>query len=374
VGSPVRNGSGPIGLGVLSRTEVTAMPTIERRPRGDGSERYRARVRLHGAASVSETFPNKTEARRWAQKTEAAIREGRYFKHESARRHTLGEALDRYALEVLPRKPRTAKYQARQLAWWRQTLGHLRLVDLTASEIVTARTKLMREADARGRARGPATANRYMALLSHVLSVAMREWEWLDANPLSKIAKLREPRGREVFLSEADCSRLLSACATFHQYLHLVVLVALSTGMRRNEILTLRREQIDVDRGFIYLEDTKNGERRGAPLTGAALAAVSERLAGLPYGALLFVGKTGQTPFDIRKPWYGAIKAAGLRHIRFHDLRHTAASLLAKDGASLPVIGAVLGHKSPAMTQRYAHFAETHLHDVVASMTRRAFG
>jgi integrase len=152
------------------------------------------------------------------------------------------------------------------------------------------------------------------------------------------------------------------------------VLVALSTGMRRNEILTLRREQIDVDRGFIYLEDTKNGERRGVPLTGAALAAVSERLAVLPYGALVFVGKTGRTPFDIRKPWYRAIKSAGLRHIRFHDLRHTAASLLAKDGASLPVIGAVLGHKSPAMTQRYAHFAATHLHDVVASMTRRAFG
>lgn len=350
------------------------MPTIEPRVLGDGSLAYRVRVRLHGAPVATATFSRRTDAVRWGQTTESEIRHGRYFKSESARRHTVQEALDRYALEVLPRKPRTAKYQEPQLKWWGQVLGRLRLVDLTASEISEARAKLMRETDARGRARGPSTANRYMALLSHVLSIAMREWEWIESNPASRISKLKEPRGREIFLSEAECTRLLKACVERHAGLHLVVLLALSTGMRRNEVLTLCREQVDVGRGFIYLEDTKNGERRGVPLAGPALLALTEWLRGVPPTGLVFEGKTGKTPFDIRKPWYAATKAAGLGYVRVHDLRHTAASLLAKDGASLPEIGAVLGHKSPVMTKRYAHFAQSHLHGVVARMNEGVLG
>ena len=77
--------------------------------------------------------------------------------------------------------------------------------------------------------------------------------------------------------------------------------------------------------------------------------------------------------FDIRRPWYEALHATGLQDVRFHDLRHTAASFLAKQGASLAEIGAILGHKSATMTKRYTHFAETHLRGVVEKMNARAF-
>src|SRR5207253_549052 len=149
--------------------------------------------------------------------------------------------------------------------------------------------------------------------------------------------------------------------------LSVVVTLAISTGMRRNEILALRPQQVDVVRGMIYLYDTKNGEQRGVPLTGAALELMRQRMQHKEDDHdLIFAGKTGVTPFDIRKPWYQALAGATLRDVRFHDLRHTAASFLAKNGASLPEIGAILGHKSAVMTKRYAHFADSHLRDVVA--------
>jgi len=214
-----------------------------------------------------------------------------------------------------------------------------------------------------------------MAALSHVLSVAVREWEWLDTNTAHRLRKLKEPRGRDRFLCEDDCARLLVACRTScNPSLHDVALLAISTGMRRNEILSLRFNQLDVQRGVIYLYDTKNGERRGVPLAGPALAAMERRMQTRgDDGDLIFAGQTGVTPFDIRKPWYAALKATGLVDVRFHDLRHTAASFLAKEGASLVEIGAVLGQQSAAMTKRYAHFAQTHLRSVVENMNRQVF-
>ena len=157
--------------------------------------------------------------------------------------------------------------------------------------------------------------------------------------------------------------------------LHDVVVLACSTGMRRNEILWLRFDQIDVERGMIYLYDTKNGERRGVPLAGTALELMRQRVQLKKNDDdLIFAGETGVTPFDIRKPWYAALKQVGQQGLRIHDLRHTAASFLAKNGASLPEIGGVLGHKSPVMTKRYAHFADSHLRGVVAAMNDSFLG
>jgi integrase len=173
-----------------------------------------------------------------------------------------------------------------------------------------------------------------MSVLSHVLSVAVREWEWLEVNAAHRLRKLKEPRGRDRFLSEGECARLLEVCKTSsNPNLHDVVLLAISTGMRRNEILSLRFNQLDVARGMIYLYDTKNGERRGVPLAGAALESMRKRAhVGGGETELIFAGKTKVTPFDIRKPWYAALGATGLQDVRFHDLRHTAASFLAKGG------------------------------------------
>jgi integrase len=199
-----------------------------------GKQTFRVRVRLKGSPDVCASFARKTDATKWAQATESAIREGRYFKACAANRCTLAETIDRYVLEVLPRKPRMAKLQARQLAWWRTQIGQLFLSDVTASAISQARSRLLAEPASNGRIRGPATVNRYMAALSHVLSVAMREWELVDTNAARKLSKLREPRGRDRFLSEAECSALVVACRKESTMdLHDVVVIAISVGAAR---------------------------------------------------------------------------------------------------------------------------------------------
>ena len=118
------------------------MPTFETRTTPDGTTTYRAKVRLKGARQISASFARKTDAKKWAQDTESAIRDGRYFKSSAAKRYTFAEAVDRYVREVLPDKPRTGPFQKRQLDWWRAELGPLFLADVTASVISEARTRL----------------------------------------------------------------------------------------------------------------------------------------------------------------------------------------------------------------------------------------
>jgi len=129
------------------------MATIEKRGTENGKNTFRARIRLKGARDETASFSRLTDAKKWAQSTESAIREGRYFKTSASRRHTLGEAIDRYVCEIFPRKPRTASTQKIQLAWWRQRLGHLFLADVSASAIADARAELLSEPGDRVRSR-----------------------------------------------------------------------------------------------------------------------------------------------------------------------------------------------------------------------------
>ncbi len=219
------------------------MATIECRTTESGKKRFRVRVRLKGDRVESATFRRRTDAVNWAQATESAIREGRYFKSSLSKRYLLSDAIDRYELEILPRKPRGAKLQKHQLAWWRVRLGHLFLADVTASAIAEARARILSDPGIGNRQRGPATANRYMDVLSHLFAVAVREWEWLEINPGRKLKPLKEPRGRDRFL----CASLLVACQQpANRDLYAVVVLAISTGMRRNEILSLRYNQLDL--------------------------------------------------------------------------------------------------------------------------------
>ncbi len=352
------------------------MASIETRCAGDGTTSYRAKVRLKGHGPVSATFARRTDARRWVQATEAAIREGRYFKTSEARRHTVAELVDRYVREVLPHKPRNAGNTETQLLWWKQRMGSTSLADLTAPLIVQCRNELLASTTRRKTVMAPATVVRYMAALSHVLNVAVKEWEWLDDSPMRKVSKPKQPRGRERFLSDDERLRLLDACReSKSEFLYPVVVLAVSTGMRSGEIMTLRWPQVDLVRGQILLHETKNGTSRAVPLSGLALELVTDlgKVRRLDTN-LLFPGSDPTKPVDLKKPWTTAVRKAKLADFRFHDLRHTAASYLAMNGASTIEIAAVLGHKTLQMVKRYSHLANSHTASVVASMNEKIFG
>jgi integrase len=355
---------------------------IESRRAEDGTLSHRVKVRLKGHSTETATFARLTDAKRWAQATESAIREGRYFRTAEAKRHTLADLVDRYIAEVLPHKPKNASNTKLQLLWWKDKLGHLCLADLNAAAIVQCRNDLMGTITRRQRPMSPSTVVRYMAALSHAVNIAMKDWGWLEDTPMRKVSKPREPRGRDRFLSDDERRTLLSACKeSSSRWLYAVVVLALSTGMRSGEIMGLRWSQIDLIRGQVLLRDTKNGASRAVPLAGLALELI--QAAGKVRRIdtdLVFYGNEPKRPgeaikaVDLKKPWTTAMTKAKLKDFRFHDLRHSAASYLAMNGASTIEIAAVLGHKTLQMVKRYSHLSNSHASAVVTAMNQKIFG
>lgn len=364
------------------------MATIETRTAKDGTVSYRVKVRLRGYPVQSATFSRKTDARRWTQDTEASIRDGRHFKTAEAKKHTIAELIARYIKEILPLKPKSASDQTIQLNWWKDQIGTFLLSELTPALISEYRNKLASEAirvDERKVSdkvvkteikRSAATLNRYMAAFSHALTIAVKEWGWLEDNPMRKVSKLREPRGRVRFLSDNERQKLLTACTESpNSYLYLITILALSTGARKMELLGLSWDDVDFTRKIITLHETKNGERRLLPLAGLACELLAEHSkVQQPNTNLVFPSKDGKKPMDIRTPWETVLKRAGIKDFHFHDLRHSAASYLAMNGASLAEIAEVLGHKTLQMVKRYAHLSDAHTADVVTRMNSKIFG
>jgi integrase len=177
------------------------------------------------------------------------------------------------------------------------------------------------------------------------------------------------------FLDDDERERLLAACrASDSPLLYPIVVLAMSTGMRKGEILALSWQQIDFAREHITLHQTKNGDSRGIPLTGLAFSLL-RKLHEERHGRtdLVFPSPTVLKPILIAKAWTTALTGASIKQFRFHDLRHSAASYLVMNGASLPEVGDLLGHKTAQMTRRYAHFAQGHTRRIVAAMNDQIF-
>lgn len=143
-------------------------------------------MRLKGHSVETATFPRLTDARRWAQQTEAAIREGRHFRTREAKRRTLADLVDRYLAEVMPGK-KSARGQSIQLSWWQTELGHHVLADITPALLAEYRDRLAAGITPKRQPRSGSTVNRYLAVLSHAFTVAVKEWGWIDDNPLRKV-------------------------------------------------------------------------------------------------------------------------------------------------------------------------------------------
>ena len=357
------------------------MPTIEERQTPDGKVSYRVKIRLKGAPPESATFNRKTDARRWAEQVQSAIREGRHFKSAESKRRSVGELIDRYIAEVLPQKPRDLRNRKAQLLWWKSQLGSLKLAELTAAVLAVQRNQLLasevhrQSKDSSHRKKSPATVRRYLAALSHALSVAVKDWNWIDENPLLKVSKPSESRGRTRYLEKDELDQLLTACeSSKNRHLSTIVVLAVSTGMRQGEMLSLRRKDVDCDAEQITLTITKNGDLRVVPLAGKALSLLKARLATAGKSDdLLFPGRKADRPSEISQAWTTAVKKAGLTDFKFHDLRHSAATFMVDAGATDLQIASVLGHRTLQMVKRYAHVRKALAAQVVADMNARIF-
>lgn len=207
--------------------------------------------------------------------------------------------------------------------------------------------------------KAPSTTNRRLACLKHMFTKAI-EWEMASEEVLKKVRRvklLKENNRRLRFLSKEECTELIENCAP---HLKPIVITALNTGMRKNEILSLKwEENIDLRHGFILLSNTKNGDRREIPINNRlreVLTFIVRRIDS-PY---VFIDKNGSRYNNIRRSFLSACRRTGIKDFRFHDLRHTFASQLVMAGVDITTVKELLGHKTLTMTLRYAHLAPAH--------------
>jgi integrase len=350
---------------------------------------YRVQIRLKGHPALSETFRKRKDAERWAASNESAILEGRHFPRSRAQRITFAALVQRYRETTLAdASPSRSANSERHIAWWMHRLGGLSVAEITPDRIAEARDVLAAQPFTRGRTqagletlpptyqRSGATVNRYLATLSHIFAMASVEWRLVDRNPVRDVSKKKEARGRIRFLGDEERDALLAACArSGWPPLHALVLLAISTGARRGELIRLQWTDITLGTPSpqAIIQDTKNGDPRRLPLVGKALVAV-RALKATNERSSRFVFPASSGPdrpymaFDAH--WYSALATAGITDFRFHDLRHTCASYLASQGSSLLEIADVLGHRTMAMVKRYSHLAQGHKTTVIERMTK----
>ncbi len=209
-----------------------------------------------------------------------------------------------------------------------------------------------------------ATRNRWRAALSLAYKVAVNN-DTVPSNPIKKVVRLQEDNGRVRYLNEEEEKNLRLAVEVKWPE-HLAVLdILLNTGMRRNELLTLRWENISFERKQLELRITKNGDRRYIPLNAKALSAL-EALRAAKRSPLWVMADTGGNRIESVRYWFeAAVKEAGIQDFHLHDLRHCFASKLAMAGVPMKTIATLLGHRSLAMTWRYSHLSPDHLQEAV---------
>lgn len=189
------------------------------------------------------------------------------------------------------------------------------------------------------------------------------------ANPVLNIRKPSPGQGRNRRLNGDEEVRLLNACDEHsNPFLGWIVRIALYTSMRKSEITSLTREQINLEKRTIFLPDTKNGSVRTVPLTSKAYKVVKEALAHpiRPIDTnLVFPGEPGKDgqrkPYVINRVWILALERAEITGLRFHDLRHEATSRFVEAGLSDQEVASITGHKSMQMLRRYTHLRNENL-------------
>lgn len=220
----------------------------------------------------------------------------------------------------------------------------------------------------------PGTINRELAALSHLFNKAI-EWGWIDARP-TKIRRLKEGDGRITYLTVEQTKRLIE-CAKESENPHLYpfIVIGVETSMRMMEILSIRKENIDIAKRMIYVPKAKGGQRE-QPITAHLADFLSGCIAAMPQAVpWLFpspASKSGHA-VDIRKPFIKAVEAAGLDPVQVvrHTLRHTAITHLVQAGVDLPTVKRISGHKTLAMVERYSHQSGEHINAAMDALQNR---
>jgi integrase len=350
------------GFGLRVYQNGQKVYVIEYRP-GDGGRsapKRRVTIGKHGSPWTPET------ARKEAERLLGLVRNGAdpaadKTSHKAA--PTVSDLGERFLKEHADtkRKPATAKQYRRLLDLFiGPSFGRKKVGDVTRQDVMKLHSGLNET---------PYQANRVLALVSTLFTFAERVGERPDGtNPARHVERFKE-HARERMLSGEELGRLGDALAASSESPYAVAMIKLLilTGARLGEVLGMRREWVDFERGEARLPDSKTG-RKTVQLPPAALQVLAAlpRLADNPY--VICGERPGAHLVGVQRPWQRIRKAAGLDGLRIHDLRHAFASVAVCSGMGLPIIGKLLGHTQAVTTQRYAHLASDPLKAAAATV------
>lgn len=302
--------------------------------------KWRARVYVDGVRS-SGTFHTKAEAAAWALKREAELTHGTFPSR------TVAAAFDKYAEEVSPTK-RGARWEELRLKGLGRDplLGGLRMSSLTTTHIAEWRDRRLKSVSG-------STVSREMALLRSVFKIARMEWRWLGSNPMQDVGRPPKPRARRRRITQDEIARVRLALGypedaapeTLSQRVAMAFLLAIETGMRAGEILSLDWPAIHLKQRFVHLDKTKNGDERDVPLSSYAV----KLLKLLPANGVPAFGlATGSRDALFRR----AVTNAKIADLHFHDARAEAIWRLSKKLDVLQ-LARMIGHRDIKSLQFY---------------------
>jgi len=294
-------------------------------------------------------------------KVKVQIIEGRFFEKQEAQERTLAELLDRYASEHAARRANQRR-EVTSIQNLTRFFGNPKLDHITPRLIVAYKNKRYTDGIK------PATINRELATLKKAFNLARREWEWCSDNPVCRVSMERENNTRDRWLTVEEEQRLLQAVSP---WLRDVIIFALNTGMRMGEILALTWAGVDLFRRTVTVFRSKNGERRTIPINSTVLEVLTRKHPARSRMTDLVFHSQAETVLDgsnIRRGLNAALRGAKIQDFHFHDLRHTFATRIVQAGVDLYKVQRLLGHKSPIMTQRYAHHYPESLREGVEAL------
>jgi integrase len=310
--------------------------------------KFSVQIRKKGYPFISKSFVSLTVAKKWAATTEANME--RRLHVVIPDETTVGELLNRYDKEVLP----THKgYQAEKyrLGNLKRHFGDMRLVNLTSKEVAKYRDRRLKQVS-------PASLKRELTIFSQALTTASKDWGIaLPQNPVGMISLPKADKARTRRLEIGEEQKLLD---TNNQKLRRIIVLALETGMRRGEILNIKRSHIDFTKSVLLIPSTKTDTPRTIPLSTAAVTVLRAQLRASQSGYEGVIPLHEPTVFDYQPrglsgEFLKLCRRKEIENLHFHDLRHEATSRLFEKGLNPVEVATITGHKDTRMLMRYKH-------------------
>lgn len=240
------------------------------------------------------------------------------------------------------------------------------------SPLLVEKYKERRESTScRGGTRAPATVDRELALLSRIFTLAMKH-KLAATNPCAEVARLATDNRRVRYLLDEEEERLLPLLTGPRAHVRAAVLVAIGTGMRRGDQLNMKWDRVDFQRGVIWVPNAKTGQSYTVPMSTQVREIMLELRRAAKGADYVFANpRTGRPYTELRRPFDSACLEAGVKGLRWHDLRHTFGTRLAEAGHSEATIAELMGHSDPKTTRRYTHGTERAKRSAVEATSRR---